>query len=84
VAFGTLLGQIGPVFAVILLGVLLSRFDRFGESAAATLNDLVYYLALPALIFTSAATSDLSAGIPLVASRSPRRCSARPPRSPRR
>jgi malonate transporter and related proteins len=67
VAFGTLLGQIGPVFAVILLGVLLSRFDRFGESAAGTLNDLVYYLALPALIFTSVATSDLSAGIPLVA-----------------
>lgn len=66
-AFGTLLGQIGPVFAVILLGALLSRFDRFGESAAATLNDLVYYLALPALIFTSVATSDLSAGIPLVA-----------------
>ena len=66
-AFATLLGQIGPVFAVILVGVLVSRFARFGEAAAATLNDLVYYLALPALIFGSTATSDLSAGIPLVA-----------------
>ena len=64
-AFATLLAQIGPVFAVILLGALLSRFERFGESAASTLNDLVYYLALPALIFGSVATSDLSAGIPL-------------------
>jgi predicted permease len=67
VAFATLLAEIGPVFAVILVGVLVSRFERFGESAASTLNDLVYYLALPALIFHSTATSDLSAGIPLVA-----------------
>lgn len=66
-AFGTLLGQIGPVFAIILLGAALSGFERFGESAASMLNDLVYYVALPALIFESVATSDLSAGVPPVA-----------------
>ncbi|NMO92112.1 AEC family transporter [Actinomycetospora sp. TBRC 11914] len=63
-AFTTLLAQIGPVFALVLLGVLLSRSERFGEQAAAVLNDVVYYLALPALIFHSVATSDLSAGVP--------------------
>lgn len=63
----TLLGQIGPVFALVLVGAVLSGSERFGERAAATLNDLVYYLALPALIFGSVAESDLSAGIPLVA-----------------
>jgi predicted permease len=67
VAFATLLAQIGPVFALILVGALVSRSQRFGESAAAVLNDVVYYLALPALIFHSVATSDLSAGVPLVA-----------------
>ncbi len=46
-AFATLLGLIGPVFAVILVGALLSRFSRFGDATAATLDDLVYYLALP-------------------------------------
>ena len=61
---GVLLLQILPIFAVIAAGALASRSARFGESAAAVLNDLVYYVALPALIFSSVAGSDLSGGVP--------------------
>jgi malonate transporter and related proteins len=59
-----LLGRILPVFAVIAVGAVAGRFDRFGERTATVLNDLVYWIALPALIFTSVAGADLSAGIP--------------------
>ncbi|MDL5154583.1 AEC family transporter [Actinomycetospora termitidis] len=63
----TLLTQIAPIFAVIAVGAVAARWDRFSETAAATLNDLVYYLALPALIFDSVAEADLSAGVSGVA-----------------
>lgn len=59
----TLLTQIAPIFAVIAVGAVAARWERFSESAAATLNDLVYYLALPALIFDSVAEADLSTGV---------------------
>jgi malonate transporter len=59
-----LLGRILPVFAVIAVGAVAGRFERFGERTATVLNDLVYWIALPALIFTSVAEADLSAGIP--------------------
>lgn len=59
-----LLGRILPVFAVIAVGAVAGRFERFGERTATVLNDLVYWIALPALIFTSVAGADLSAGIP--------------------
>ncbi|WP_433801129.1 AEC family transporter [Actinomycetospora sp. CA-084318] len=60
---GTLLTQIAPIFAVIAVGAVAARWERFSESAAATLNDLVYYVALPALIFDSVAEADLSTGV---------------------
>lgn len=59
----TLLTQIAPIFAVIAIGAVAARWERFSESAAATLNDLVYYVALPALIFDSVAEADLSTGV---------------------
>ncbi|GAA4853677.1 AEC family transporter [Actinomycetospora corticicola] len=59
----TLLTQIAPIFAVIAVGAVAARWERFSESAAATLNDLVYYLALPALIFDSVAEADLATGV---------------------
>jgi malonate transporter and related proteins len=59
-----LLGRILPVFAVIAVGAVAGRFERFGERTATVLNDLVYWIALPALIFTSVAEADLSAGLP--------------------
>jgi malonate transporter len=61
---GELLGRILPVFGVIAVGALAGRHERFGERTAAVLNDLVYWIALPALIFTSVAGADLSAGVP--------------------
>ena len=59
-----LLGRVLPVFAVIAVGVVAGRFERFGERTATVLNDLVYWIALPALIFISVADADLSAGVP--------------------
>ncbi len=59
-----LLARILPVFAVIAVGAVAGHFERFGERTATVLNDLVYWIALPALIFTSVAGADLSAGIP--------------------
>lgn len=61
---GDLLSRILPVFAVIAVGAIAGRFERFGERTATVLNDLVYWIALPALIFTSVAGADVSAGIP--------------------
>lgn len=61
---GTLLTQILPIFAVIAVGVVAGRWERFGERTAAVLNDLVYWIALPALIFSSVAEADVSAGVP--------------------
>ncbi|MEJ2886551.1 AEC family transporter [Actinomycetospora aeridis] len=61
---GELLSRILPVFAVIAVGAAAGRFERFGERTAAVLNDLVYWIALPALIFVSVAGADLSAGVP--------------------
>ncbi|GAA4911915.1 hypothetical protein EV188_103174 [Actinomycetospora succinea] len=61
---GELLSRILPVFAVIAVGAVAGRFERFGERTAAVLNDLVYWIALPALIFVSVAEADLSAGVP--------------------
>ncbi|MEJ2869635.1 AEC family transporter [Actinomycetospora sp. OC33-EN08] len=63
----TLLLAIAPIFAVIAVGAVAARWERFSEGAAATLNDLVYYVALPALIFDSVAEADLSAGVSGVA-----------------
>jgi malonate transporter len=62
-----LLARILPVFAVIAVGAVASRSARFDERTATVLNDLVYWIALPALIFTSVAEADLSAGVPLSA-----------------
>ena len=62
-----LLLQIVPIFAVIAAGVVAGRFERFGEAAASMLNDLVYYVALPALIFSSVAGADVAGGVPVSA-----------------
>jgi malonate transporter len=60
----TLFTQILPIFAIIAVGVVAGRWERFGERTAAVLNDLVYWVALPALIFASVAEADVSAGVP--------------------
>ncbi len=47
-----------PVFALIGLGALLARRGWMSEADRAFLNKLVYYLALPALVFPEVAKQD--------------------------
>ncbi|MBM3572935.1 MAG: AEC family transporter, partial [Alphaproteobacteria bacterium] len=49
-----------PVFAIILLGYLAGRFAILGESATEALNALVYFFALPPLLFVSMARVPLA------------------------
>ncbi len=48
---------IGAIFAIILLGKLLQARDFLGASLLGSLNRLVYYLAIPAMIFHAVATA---------------------------
>ncbi|WP_232663445.1 AEC family transporter [Pseudonocardia sp. TRM90224] len=54
-----------PLFAVVLIGYAASFRRTFDSGMAKTLNDFVYYVPLPALLFTSVARADLTAGIPM-------------------
>jgi predicted permease len=55
---------VAPLFAVVLIGYLATLGRTFDPGMAKTINDFVYYVPLPALLFTSVARADLSAGIP--------------------
>jgi predicted permease len=59
-----ILATVAPLFAVVLIGYLASLGRTFDPSMAKTINDFVYYVPLPALLFTSVARADLTAGIP--------------------
>ena len=50
-----------PVFAILAAGWAAGRFGPFKQSAAGVLNDFVYWIAFPALIFRAMATAPLSA-----------------------
>ncbi|KAA2263481.1 AEC family transporter [Solihabitans fulvus] len=62
---GSILGTVIPLFALVLVGYAASYFPAF-ESVATSqaINNFVFWVALPALLFSSVATADLSAGIP--------------------
>jgi malonate transporter len=62
--FGTLLQAVIPIFAVIAIGFIATAHRGFGEPLAKAVNDFVYYVALPALLFQSVVKADLSAGVP--------------------
>lgn len=62
--FGDVLLRVLPLFLVVLVGYIASRWSRFSGSEPA-LNAFVFYIALPALLFQLAAQSDISAGVPL-------------------
>ncbi|EDP65372.1 Auxin Efflux Carrier [alpha proteobacterium BAL199] len=49
-----------PVFAILAAGWAAGRFGPFKQSAAGVLNDFVYWIAFPALIFRAMATAPLS------------------------
>ncbi|WP_417227926.1 AEC family transporter [Amphritea sp.] len=50
-----------PVFILMVLGWGCSRWGLLEESSASALNRYVYYIAVPALMFTSTATVDIQA-----------------------
>jgi malonate transporter and related proteins len=50
-----------PVFAVILIGVAAGRVGLLGRAQSEALNAFVYWIALPALLFLTMATTPLDA-----------------------
>lgn len=50
-----------PVFAILAAGWAAGRFGPFTPAATGVLNDFVYWIAFPALIFGAMATAPLSA-----------------------
>lgn len=61
--FTPLLSTMLPLFAIVLIGYLASYSPPFGGNAQKAVNDFVFYIALPALLFSAVAGSDLSEGI---------------------
>lgn len=49
-----------PVFGLIITGYLAGRFRVLGGDAASAINRLVFYFALPALLFTFAARAHVA------------------------
>jgi len=55
-----ILETIVPVFLVILVGALVRRFGFLPAPVTVSLNRLVYYVAIPAMIFQALATASFS------------------------
>lgn len=53
----SILNTIAPVFLVILIGMLVRRLGYLPGSLTSPLNRLVYYVAIPAMIFRALATA---------------------------
>lgn len=69
----TVATTIVPIFVVILVGLVIQRRNFFPPEFSGPANRLVYYVAIPAMIFGSVAKSDFSTwfspltiGIPLI------------------
>lgn len=61
--FVDVLVRVIPLFLVILIGYIASRWHKF-SAAEAAFSAFVFHIALPALLFQLAARSDLSTGVP--------------------
>ncbi|WP_285731709.1 AEC family transporter [Nocardiopsis sp. ATB16-24] len=61
--FAPLLSTMIPLFVIVLIGYLASYSEHFRGNAQKAVNDFVFYIALPALLFSAVAGSDLSEGI---------------------
>ena len=55
------LEAIGPIVLLIVLGAVLARLRFLGAAFAADLNQLAFWVALPALVFRAAATASAPA-----------------------
>lgn len=53
---------VAPVFGLIMLGFLLSRFSVISESAGKGLAEFVFIVAVPALLFRMMVTAEMPAG----------------------
>lgn len=62
--FSDVLLRVLPLFLVVVVGYIASRWARF-NGAEPALSAFVFHIALPALLFQLAARSDLSYGVPL-------------------
>ncbi|MFC4561885.1 AEC family transporter [Nocardiopsis mangrovi] len=58
-----LLSTMIPLLAIVLIGYLASHTRPFDGNAQKAVNDFVFYIALPALLFSAVAGSGLSEGI---------------------
>lgn len=56
----TFLNPIFPVFSIMFVGIVLTRFSLFDVSAAGAINRFVFYAAMPALIFNLICEADFS------------------------
>lgn len=52
-----ILNAILPVFGVIIAGYVAGRMDFLGKHAATVLNRFIFYITLPALLFSTTATA---------------------------
>ncbi|GAA3391117.1 AEC family transporter [Streptomyces roseoviridis] len=59
-----ILNAIVPLFAIVAIGYGASAFRVFQGNTAQAVNDFVYWIALPALLFLAVAKADLSEGVP--------------------
>jgi ABC-type Zn uptake system ZnuABC Zn-binding protein ZnuA len=57
-AFIAVFDTLAPVFLVVLLGALLRRSEFLTEAFSSSLNKLVFWVALPCLLFTTIASSE--------------------------
>ncbi len=60
----SIITSVVPVFALIALGYLAARFKLLAADAARALSQFVFLFAIPALLFRTAASVDLSATAP--------------------
>lgn len=63
--FGDVLFGILPLFLIMIVGYAASHASRFADNVEPALNTFVFYIALPALLFTVVADADPQSGVPL-------------------
>ena len=60
----TVLNIITPIFGIVALGFVLARAGVFGAAASEALTRFMFYVAVPAMLFRTLATTTLPASVP--------------------
>jgi len=58
ILFFNILEKISPIFLILFLGIILKRLKIINENFVSVSSNLVFYVALPALIFLSIVTAE--------------------------